>query len=253
MDKRGAVSDSGRLQKEKTLSKLADLSVVIPTLNAAPSLPRTLEAFEEWRNRGAFGEVLVVDAGSSDGGANIAAQWGARVLEGPRGRGAQLAEGAKAAKGRWLLFLHADTQLEKGWLDAVETFMERAEAGASVDGRAAVFRFALDDPDPRARRIEALARWRGRRIGLPYGDQGLLISRRLYDAVGGYRNLTLMEDVDLVRRLGRARLEELAIEAVTSAARYRRNGWVLRPLRNMTILLLYFAGIPEGVLKRLYG
>ena len=116
-----------------------------------------------------------------------------------------------------------------------------------------MFRFALDDPDPRARRIERLARWRGRVLGVPYGDQGLLISRAFYDVLGGYRPLPLMEDVDMVRRIGRRRLVELDAAAVTSAARYRAGGWWLRPVRNLSILGLYFLGAPPALLKRLYG
>ena len=88
---------------------------------------------------------------------------------------------------------------------------------------------------------------------LPYGDQGLLIHRDLYRAVGGYRRLPLMEDVDLVRRIGRDNLVPLAADALTSAARYRRDGWLLRPLRNLTCLTLYFAGVPPQTLQRLYG
>jgi rSAM/selenodomain-associated transferase 2 len=191
----------------------------------------------------------VVDGGSDDGSLEIAATWGARVVQAPRGRGAQLAAGGAAAVGGWLLFLHADTRLAPGWVAAARAFM--AQPG-SVQ-RAAAFRLALDDSDPRARRIECLANWRGRTLGLPYGDQGLLIARGFYESLGGYRPLPLMEDVDLVRRIGRRRIVILDAEAVTSAARYRRDGWWLRPLRNMALLGLYFIGVPTRVLHRLYG
>jgi hypothetical protein len=90
-------------------------------------------------------------------------------------------------------------------------------------------------------------------LALPYGDQGLLISRRLYDAVGGYRPMPLMEDVDLVRRLGRARLHPLGASMLASARRYRRDGYWRRPLRNLCCLALYFAGVPPRVIARMYG
>lgn len=230
------------------------LSVIVPTLNAAASLPAALESLSAGAHEGLqgevlLGEILVVDGGSSDGTDRIARAAGARVLTAPKGRGAQLAAGAAAARSTWLLFLHADTSLSRNWGAAVKDFM--AARGAAGDG-AAAFRFTLDDEDPRARRVERLTRWRGRVLGLPYGDQGLLISRDFYRRLGGYRSLELMEDVDLVRRIGRRRLSVLSADAVTSAARYRRDGWTWRPLRNVTLLCLYFLGLPSRSLSKLY-
>ena len=225
------------------------LSIVIPALDAAGRVPATLAALDEGRRAELVREVILADGGSCDDTARLAEQAGARALEGFSGRGRQLAAGADAAQGDWLLFLHADTVLGPGWAGAVRAFMD--DAGSAK--RAAVFRLALDDPDPRARRIERLARWRGRVLGLPYGDQGLLISRALYDSVGGFRPLPLMEDVDLVRRIGRGRLAVLDAEAVTSAARYRADGWWLRPIRNLTLVGLFFLGAPPALLRRLYG
>ena len=221
------------------------LSVVIPTLNAARALPACLAAFSRWPNA----EILVSDGGSTDGSTEVATQSGARIVSGAPGRGAQLARGAAAAGGDWLLFLHADTVLDRNGMRAAETFM----AEPSNATRAAYFRFALDDADPRARRIERLAAWRCRALALPYGDQGLLIARAFYDSLGGYRKLPLMEDVDLVRRIGRMRLAGLDAVAATSAARYRRDGWILRPLRNLLCLSLYFAGLPPKALVPLYA
>lgn len=117
---------------------------------------------------------------------------------------------------------------------------------------AATFRFALDALAPQARRIERLVAWRCRWLGLPYGDQGLLIPRALYDAIGGFRPLPLMEDVDMVRRLGRRRLRFLNTAAITSAVRYHRDGWILRPLRNLTCLGLWWLGVPANQVARLY-
>lgn len=225
------------------------LSVVIPALDAAESLPATLRAVQAGRRDGLVAEVLVVDGGSSDATIGVAEGAGARVLRAPRGRGQQLMAGADAARGRWLLFLHADTVLAEGWDAAARTFIDGPGSGE----RAAVFRFTLDDFDPRARRVERLARWRGGALGIPYGDQGLLIARAFYSALGGFRPLPLMEDVDLVRRIGRRRLIELDADAVTSAGRYRTGGWWMRPARNLSILTLYFLGASPAFLKRLYG
>ena len=224
------------------------IDIVIPVLGAPPVLAATLEALEEGRSAGLVGEVLLV---GGDEGPELERRFGAsaRVIAAPRGRGQQLAAGAEACGASWLLFLHADTRLAPGWAAPVAAFIARPEARR----QAAVFRLAFDDPHPGARRIAVLANWRSRRLGLPYGDQGLLIARGLYEEIGGFRPLVLMEDVDLVRRIGRRRLMMLEARAVTSAARYRRGGWWLRPLRNLSILALYFLGLPPATLRRLYG
>jgi hypothetical protein len=94
---------------------------------------------------------------------------------------------------------------------------------------------------------------RVRLLGLPYGDQGLLVSRRLYDEAGGYRALPLMEDVDLVRRIGGGRIEPLAVDATTSAERWRRGGWLRRSGRNLLCLALYRLGMSPERVARLYA
>ena len=222
-----------------------NLTIVVPALEAGAVLGATLDACGE----AAGAEVLVVDGGSRDGTRDVARRSGARVVESAPGRGRQLALGAGEARGEWLLFLHADTRPAPGWAAAARAFM--AEPGAA--GRAGYFAFALDDPSPEARRLEWLVAWRCRALALPYGDQGLLVSRALYDAAGGFRPLPLMEDVDLVRRLGRRRLAALPVRAVTSAERWRREGWRRRSARNLACLSLWFLGVPPGAIKRLYG
>ena len=119
--------------------------------------------------------------------------------------------------------------------------------------RAAAFRFVLDDRSPQARRLERRVAWRCRRLALPYGDQGLLISRELYSSIGGFRPLQIMEDVDIVRRIGRARLVMLETCAVTSATRWQREGWRRRSLRNLSCLMLYAAGVPPRLIAKAYG
>lgn len=217
------------------------LIAVIPTLNAARTLPACLAALGET-------PVVIADGGSADDTRLLARSFGATVVAAPRGRGPQLSAGADRAMAEGataLLVIHADTVLAEGW---------RAEAEAHLCGRprqAAAFRLAFDEDSAAARRVAALANWRARRLGLPYGDQGLLVPVEAYRAVGGFRPLPLMEDVDLVRRLRPVRILETA--AVTSAERYRRGGWVVRPLRNLSILGLYVAGVPPRLLARLYG
>jgi rSAM/selenodomain-associated transferase 2 len=222
------------------------ISVVIPTLDAAAELPATLAALV---GVPPIGEVIVSDGGSRDDTVVVARAAGARTLAAPRGRGSQLAAGAAAAGGEWLLFLHADCRPGAGWQRAVVNFIGAPGAAA----HAGYFAFALDDDCAAARRLERFVAWRCRNFALPYGDQGLLIARTLYDAVSGYRAMPLMEDVDLVGRLGRRRLALLDAAMVTSARRYREDGYLRRPLRNLFCLSLFFAGVPARRIAPLYG
>jgi len=228
------------------------LSIVIPTLNAADTLDATLAALDDGGARGRHLpalEIIVVDGGSSDGTRAVAETMGARVVAATSGRGRQMIAGTDAAGGEWLLFLHADTRLAPGWSAAAAAFM----ADPANAERAGYFRFALDDRAPAARRLERLVAWRCRRLGLPYGDQGLLIARRFYDALGGYRPLAMMEDVAFVRRIGRRRLVLLDATALTSARRYERDGYIARSARNLLCLVLYFLGLPPRLIARLYA
>ena len=164
----------------------------------------------------------------------------------------QLEAGAARARGDWLLFLHADTVLEPGWAEEARSFMERVESGRRNQA-AASFQFGLDDDGFMPRLAERLVSLRCRLLALPYGDQGLLISRHLYNRLGGFRPLPLMEDVDLVRRLKRREIAMLKSCAVTSGERYRREGYLARSLRNLGCILLYYLRVPPRVLARLYG
>jgi hypothetical protein len=144
--------------------------------------------------------------------------------------------------------LHADTQPQAGWVKPVQAFMADPENRF----RAGYFRFALDDRARAARMIERVVGLRSRLLGLPYGDQGLLIGRIFYEKLGGYKRLPLMEDVDIVHRIGRNRLRPIAATAVTSADKYRRDGYLLRPIRNLVMLGLYTAGVSPRYLNTLY-
>ncbi len=228
------------------------ISVVIPTFNAAPTLVHTLAALVPAVVEGVVQEAIVADGGSTDDTCTIADAAGTHLVTAPRGRGKQLDAGAAMARGDWLLFLHADTVLEPGWMEEAESFMERVESGRRRQA-AAYFRFSLDDDGFMPRFVETLVSVRCALFGLPYGDQGLLISRALYDRLGGFRPLPLMEDVDLVRRLKRRELVMLQSRAVTSAQRYRSEGYVTRGFRNLGLVMLYYLRVPPRVLARLYG
>jgi hypothetical protein len=225
----------------------APVSVVIPTLEAADRIGPCLGALGEALMHGVIHEVIIADGGSTDGISGIGEAVGARVVTAPPGRGTQLAAGARAARGRWLLFLHADTVLSPGWGAAVLDHIQRRP------GHAGYFTLQFDTPGPAPRVVAGWANLRAALFALPYGDQGLLVSRLLYDRVGGYPDIPLMEDVALVRRIGRRRLARLRAGAVTSAARYGADGWLRRGWRNLTTLALYFLGADPQRLARRYA
>ena len=217
------------------------LSVVVPTLNAEAHLPAFLERMR------AADEIVLVDGGSADRTVALADDAGLRVIVAPRGRGTQLRAGGEAARGDWLLFLHADSLPAPGWRAAVSAHRRAAP------GKAGCFRLRLADRAWQARLVERAVAARVRWLGLPYGDQGLLVPRALYAAVGGYRGIELMEDVDLVRRIGRRRLAPIDHEIWTSAERWRRDGWAARSARNLLCLGLYGLGVPPARIARIYG
>jgi rSAM/selenodomain-associated transferase 2 len=226
------------------------ISVIIPTLNAERMLGPTLTALVPAVVDGVVQEAILVDGGSTDETCVIAEAAGTHLIKAPQGRGTQLDAGAAQARGDWLLFLHADTVLDPGWADEAQSFIERVESGRRKPA-AAAFRFALDDDGLMPRLVERMVALRCLLLALPYGDQGLLISRNLYNRLGGFRPLALMEDVDLVRRLRRGELVMLNARAVTSA--HRREGYLARGLRNLGCILLYYLRVPPRVLARLYG
>jgi rSAM/selenodomain-associated transferase 2 len=214
------------------------ITVVIPALNAEATLPATLTALVPAALEGLVREVIVVDGGSTDRTREIADQAGAEVLAAPPNRGAQMRAGANAARHPWLLFINADTVLDAGWEREADHFMERVDSGASRHA-AAAFRFALDDDGIAPRALEGLVRLRCATLRLPYGDQGLLIGRASYDKAGGHRPVPLMEDVDLVRRVGMRRMKMLRARAVNNATPYRRDGYLRRALGNQAQRILH--------------
>ena len=223
----------------------APLSVVIPTLNAADSLVPTLVALVEGAADGLVREVVIADGGSTDQVAQIAEESGATLIEAPRGRGPQLRAGVEAARGDWLLLLHADSIPQPGWIGATIKHIK------DFPDRAGWFDLAFAATGFGARWT---AGWANRRswLGLPYGDQGLVVSRALLAEIGGVPDLPLMEDVALARRLGRRRLQRLGATMLTDARRYEAEGWARRGWRNWRTLGLYALGVPPARLAAGY-
>jgi glycosyltransferase involved in cell wall biosynthesis len=228
------------------------ISVIISARNAARPLAATLRPLIPPALDGIVRQVIAVDGRSSDSTAKVADDAGADIVDSAGDRGAQLADGAARARFPWLLFLDAGTVLEDGWEQSATTFMRRVDCGERAVA-AGAFTLRLDDTGIAPRLIEQLVQLRCKIWRRPYGDQGLLIPRQLFDAVGGYKNLPMMEDIDLARRLGRRRLVMLDATAVISAEHYKQDGYLLRSTHNQLCQALYGAGFPMRLITRLYG
>lgn len=213
------------------------LSIIIPTLKFDDRLERLVMSIpQELRER-----VIIVN-----GGPETYSFKELNVINSNPGRGLQLATGADFASGEWLFFLHGDSQLPKSWLKVLANHVE------FDPDKAFTFRLRFDDQGFFPRLLEYWVRFRCFAFALPYGDQGLFISRDLYDDIGGYKDMPLMEDVDIIKRIGRARLIVGSDEVITSAEKYNKYGYLLRMIWNGFCLLLYKLGVDPATIKKIY-
>jgi rSAM/selenodomain-associated transferase 2 len=226
----------------------APLSIIIPALNAESVLPLCLSSLMPGLEAGLIREVILVDGGSEDQTRRLAEGAGATVVSAPKtGRAAQLRHGAERARGDWFLFLHADTALSRDWAERAKSHI------AERPSNAAAFTLAYRSDHPMAKVIARRANWRSRTLGLPYGDQGLLISRKFYGEIGGYPDTPFMEDVQIIRAVGKKRLSILSAEARTDASKYERDGWRKRSWRNAFLITRYLLGATPEKLAKSYN
>jgi len=223
----------------------APISVIIPTLNAAASLPGVASSLFAGLEAGLIGELVIADAGSTDGTRKLAEELGAEVVDCAPGRGTQISCGVEASRGAWCLILHADSWPEPDWVPAVRAHIAHNPEMAGYF----TLRFRANGIAPRL--LERWANLRSAHFGLPYGDQGLLISRKLLMSAGGIPEIPLMEDVALARAL-LGKLRPLAATMTTSAERYQEKGWIRQSLRNGWFLAQYLAGASPASLARTY-
>ncbi len=221
------------------------ISVIIPTLNEEAHIAGCIEAVlaEVTGCR-----IIVCDGGSFDMTRDIAIRYpGVTVVESDKGRGRQMNRGASCVGSNVLLFLHADTILEKGWAKE----LHRALQDDAVIGGA--FTFCIDHPSPKYRLVEAWVAMRCRLCGLPYGDQGIFIRRESFQKLGGYREIPLMEDVDLIGRMKKVgKIVVLKERAFTSGRRWVAKGVVKTAAINQVTMLLHRLGVSPDRLAKFY-
>jgi len=218
-------------------------SIIIPTLNEEANLPVTLRQLAERSDV----ELIVVDGGSIDRTAAVAQAFTPYVFVTYPGRARQMNLGARHATGDILLFLHADTFLLPGALDELQ---RRIIGDGAVGG---AFDLHIDSPKRLCKLIAKIASRRSRLLRLPYGDQGLFVSRQVFEALGGFPEIPIMEDVALGRQLRRAgRLTFIQNGLVTSGRRWNANGAVKTTLVNWWVTFLFLLRVPPRSLRRIY-
>lgn len=221
-------------------------SVVVPVLGETARINALVDNVRA-AGYGLALEIIVVDGDAAGRTIRAIDRQGVLGLTAPRGRGSQQNAGAAAATGDALLFLHADTRLPAGAFQAAAAILDgRAELGA--------FSLAIRSTNPLLRLIAAAATWRSRFFSLPYGDQALFLRRDIFEALGGFADIPVMEDVDLVRALRRAggRVAVSPLSVTTSARRWRAGGILATTLRNLVLLLLFSLGVSPHRLARHY-
>lgn len=228
------------------------ISVIIPTRDSERLLAPTLAALIPAAVDGFVREVIVADGGSKDRTLVVAENAGVDVIETTAGRGHQMRTGARRARFPWLLFLRPGTELAAGWEAVAAGFMHKVDT-TRIPASAAAFRIRLTDEGWKPRLIEAAVGLRSAALRLTTGDQGLLIPAALYEQIGGFSDRSPMEDVDIVRRLGRGRLRLLAADAVNSAAAPGGDGWTGLALRQEVCLALCAAGIAPERIAWMFG
>ena len=222
------------------------LSVIIPVLNEEAEIADVLTALAPLRARGV--EAIVVDGGSSDRTVTLAAPLADRVLAAPRGRAVQMNAGAAAAAGDILLFLHADTRLPP---EADRLVLDGLADGAFQWGR---FDVRISGRHPLLRIVAALMNLRSRVTGIATGDQAIFVRRDLFERIGGFPAIPLMEDVALSVRLKRAGGPLcLTRRVVTSGRRWEQHGVMRTIVLMWRIRCAYWLGAAPAQLARLYG
>lgn len=223
------------------------ISLIIPVLNEAESINRFLDHVSSLRYNGDF-EIIVVDGADDQGTLNNIKKQNIKKIASKAGRARQMNRGASEATGEVLLFLHSDTELPEDGLELIaDTVVSECVCGA--------FELGIASSRLIYRIIETVVRVRTRFTLIPYGDQAIFVIRSFFDSLGGYNEIPLMEDVDLMRRVKKSGVKIRIIDkqVKTSSRRWEKEGVLFCILRNWTLITLYLIGIPPERLVRYYS
>ncbi|WP_414567537.1 TIGR04283 family arsenosugar biosynthesis glycosyltransferase [Nostoc sp. CCY 9925] len=217
----------------------AKISIIIPTLNEAANIKEAIATTQARINI----EFIVVDGGSSDDSVEIAQSLGVKVISSSAGRAVQMNAGAVAASGEILLFLHADTRLPAGFDEMICTALQQPGIVAGA------FNLRIDASLLSLRWVELGVKWRSHFCQMPYGDQAIFLTKALFQQIGGFAELPIMEDFELMRRLkAMGRIAIISTPVVTSARRWLQKGVFKTTLLNQIVIIAYLLGVsPERI------
>ncbi|MBW2055172.1 MAG: TIGR04283 family arsenosugar biosynthesis glycosyltransferase [Deltaproteobacteria bacterium] len=234
-----------RLQhKNPTAFNPNRISIIIPAINEANNIAKTIESIGPGDKK----EIILVDGGSIDDTVSIAISLGARVITGTPPRSRQMNQGADQATGDVLVFLHADTRLPEKFENVIFNSFKQPKMVAGA------FELRMDSPTPGLRLIERLANWRSRYLKMPYGDQAIFLSTKLFHDLGGFPDIPIMEDFELIRRLRKqGNIVTLPVPVFTSPRRWQNFGILKTTLINQLVIAAYVMGIGPEMIARWYG
>ncbi len=223
------------------------ISIIIPTFNEAERLPLLLADLKRWPEPL---DINLVDCGSSDSTKLVGEINGAKVLSvSSPNRGLQLAHGARKAKGDWLLFLHADSRLSDNWATLISSIVKQKR----ITKKAYFFNLKVSRAGIGFRLLELFVLIRSNYFKRPYGDQGLLITKSLYNEAGGYASLKLMEDIDLIERITTiAKVKSLGLAIYTDKRRWEKKGLIWTSWKNFQLRRRWKNGEKASVLFKEY-
>ena len=224
-----------------------ELSIIIPVYDEESAINSVIPHLLSIMS-GSFYEIIVVDGDPKKSTINKIHYDGVRTAVGPKGRGPQMNTGAALADGDILLFLHADTILP---LNAARRIRSSCADRACAGGAS---RLGINSPKPVYRLIEKMVSIRSQITRIPYGDQGIFIKKQVFRAMGGFKNIPIMEDIDLMRRVRKRRENIILVpeQVSTSPRRWEREGVLFCTLRNWILASLFILGVDPGVLKKYY-
>ena len=222
---------------------LNQVTVVIPTYNSEKTIENTLNSICKY-----FNKIIIVDADSCDLTIQMSKKYNIKIIKSLKGRGPQLILGAEHAATDWIFFLHSDTIIKKNNIIDINQFI----TNTLNNNKAASFKIKFNTNNIWSNLLSKLVNIRSKYLKLPYGDQGLLISRSFYKNIGGYKNIPIMEDVEIIRAIGFRNIKILNSYIITDAARFENQGWIYRPMINLFCLTLYFLGFNINYINKIY-
>jgi rSAM/selenodomain-associated transferase 2 len=220
-----------------------NVTLVIPTYNAEKTINTTLSIL---KNK--IKNIIIIDGKSKDQTREICRKYNTQLFISKRNRGVQLNLGAAKVVTNWIFFLHADSILDNTAIEEIYAFISNDKNKY----KAASFKLKFNQKNIYSSFLSKIVIFRSKYLKLPYGDQGLIISKVFYNKIGGFKALPIMEDVEIIRNIGFKNIKILNSYIITDSIRYKSEGWLIRPLRNLYCLTLYILGFNINTINSIY-